>query len=1058
MVTAFLNWDQSGILDGSDSRSTTLEWNERYVMLLWISQLLLAPFDLSSLSAPADLDSELLPFGIQAEGLPQVAKEVLQICHSYLGVGSKEREAAGTLLVRLLLRPDMRNLHLLEDVVQFMTTTFSDRADSNPLYAYVGYLSFLSKLFSTTDVETVAAMIAPVSSAILKVATGYSAIDLKVQGSALARKIIVKVLRGCVTLLIQHSASTSSHITDEMNTNINNEVIDHLLTTLGDQDTPVRYAASKALAIIALKLEPEMSLELVNVIIESLEEDIRRIENDFNGRNNNNGGHRHILGNSTRDFAAVDQFRWHGITLTLSQLLFRRSPPPELLPRILDCLVVALSFEQRSSTGGSLGTSVRDVACFGIWSISRKYTTAELLAINQGLAAAGRYNASLSTIQILAAELTVTATLDPAGNIRRGSSAALQELVGRHPGSVHQGISLIQIVDYHAVARRTVALTDIALGAAKLDQVYTSAISNSLFGWRGLQSADLESRRAAAKSLGILSGFPGPFHQARASEILQDLRNEIFHLQERNVDERHGYMLAVASVLDNSSSSLTSEIFESCILSIFNIVTRRMLTAFELRPEITAEACCVLVASTARAIQKPDSACRLYEGLISRSLELLNTCVLQNNPDAVQASSKAAFELAKILDSLTRSRMITEWTSSTMSGSKGANREPLVGIIEAIGATFTSLSDLSGTSNDANRIKDQESILDALISVTNSLQIEARVAGLHAIARVLKSSNTISAETIACIGNGLNDYTVDERGDIGSHVRIAALEATQVTFTKSLLPVISATPTVPVPPIYPEILRLAGEKLDKVRGIASQHLFSILPPSSRPIALTKDVSSAAFFLALLTLPSTLTQPSLTIPVFTGLLPSAASGSQTVATASRTALLSHLASLSQPAATSILSTFLSILRTSRTDDRLALPTLITLGFLLDAAAFGRPADFSWRALYVATAKAHLKSKSSPKVEAAVRVYVGLYRSVPEAQTSTRKEILAKLGSMLVHPFRQVRLAVVEGLWELCIERGAGDGLADVLEKEDWGRDVKGLKETARRVQLGLESWN
>jgi HEAT repeat protein len=1060
MVTAFLKWDQSDISDGPVKRPISFEWNERYVMLLWISQLLLAPFDLSSLSAPADLDNEPLPFQIQAEGMPQVAKEVLQICHKYLGVGSKEREAASALLVRLLLRPDMRNLHLLEDVVRDMINTFGDRADSKALYVYVGYLSFLSKLFSLADAETVAAMIVPTSSATLKIATGYGAIDLKVQGSALARKIIIKVLRGCVILLLEHSAVMSRQITEETNTNINNEVVDHLLTSLGDQDTPVRYAASKALAMIALKLGPEMSLELVNVIIESLEEDISRIKTDSDQRDNDTD-HKHLLGSTTRDFAAVDQFRWHGTTLTLSQLLFRRSPQPELLPRILDCLIVALSFEQKSSTGGSLGTSVRDVACFGVWSISRKYTTAELLAIDRGLATAERYKASFSTIQILAAELTVTATLDPAGNIRRGSSAALQELVGRHPDTVNQGIPLIQIVDYHAVARRTIAMTDVALGAAKLDEIYASAILHGLMGWRGLQSSDLESRRAAAKSVGILSGLLGPTHQSRAMGIIQDMTHEILHLQERNVDERHGYMLAIASVLDVSSTSLElSEICETSVLPIFKCINQRMLTAFEVRPEVTAEACCVLLASNAHAIHSSNNPLREYKAVTGRSLQLLNICVLQNSTDVVHASSKAAYELSKILDSPTRSHMITEWTSSTTSHSKGAIREPMVGIIEAIGATFTSLSGLPGGLNNAERTKDQESILDALIAVTKSPQIEARVAGLHAISHVLKSTSTISAETITCIRDGLNDYTVDERGDIGSHVRIAALEATHLTFTRTLLPIISPTVATPVPPLYPEILRLAGEKLDKIRSIASRYLISILPVSTRPTTPTKNVSSVAFFLTLLNLPYTLSQPSLALPILTGLLTSAASGSQTVSAASLTALLSHLSSLSQLDKTNTLSTFLTILRSSsqKLNERLAQPTLTTVSFLLDGAAFGHPADFPWRALYVATAKAHLKSKSSPRVEAAVGVYVALYRSVPDDQLATRREVLAKLASMLVHPLRQVRLAVVEGLWELGVERGAGDELIDVLEKEDWGGDVKGFKEKAKHVQLEVESWS
>lgn len=54
----------------------------------------------------------------------------------------------------------------------------------------------------------------------------------------------------------------------------------------------------------------------------------------------------------------------------------------------------------------------------------------------------------------MAVQLLLSACLDPAGNIRRGSSAALQELIGRHPNQVTEGIAIVQIVDYQAVGLR----------------------------------------------------------------------------------------------------------------------------------------------------------------------------------------------------------------------------------------------------------------------------------------------------------------------------------------------------------------------------------------------------------------------------------------------------------------------------------------------------------------------------------------------------------------------------------------------------------------------------
>ncbi|CRK42033.1 hypothetical protein BN1708_016911, partial [Verticillium longisporum] len=159
----------------------------------------------------------------------------------------------------------------------------------------------------------------------------------------------------------------------------------------------------------------------------------------------------------------------------------------EMLPAIIAALLLALAFEKRSTSGSSVGANVRDAACFGIWALARRYTTAELLAVPTGETTSSSSSSSAppSILQRLATELTVTASLDPAGNIRRGASAGLQELIGRHPDTVDKGIWLVLTVDYHAVALRARALHEGALKAAKLSPVYGRALLRGLLDWRG---------------------------------------------------------------------------------------------------------------------------------------------------------------------------------------------------------------------------------------------------------------------------------------------------------------------------------------------------------------------------------------------------------------------------------------------------------------------------------------------------------------------------------------------------------------------------------------------
>lgn len=58
----------------------------------------------------------------------------------------------------------------------------------------------------------------------------------------------------------------------------------------------------------------------------------------------------------------------------------------------------------------------------------------------------------------------------------------------------------------------------------------------------------------------------------------------------------------------------------------------------------------------------------------------------------------------------------------------------------------------------------------------------------------------------------LDDYTNDQRGDIGSHLRIEAIEAVDIGLQNGLLPEEETKRA-----LIARICRLAGERLDKVR-------------------------------------------------------------------------------------------------------------------------------------------------------------------------------------------------------------------------------------------------
>jgi hypothetical protein len=161
----------------------------------------------------------------------------------------------------------------------------------------------------------------------------------------------------------------------------------------------------------------------------------------------------------------------------------------------------------------------------------------------------------------------VSASLDPAGNIRRGSSAALQELIGRHPNTIAEGIKVVQVVDYHAVALRSRAVLEVALQAAELADQYYQGLLNALLGWRGIQDGDDSARRVAADAIGKLvltkqvakTGTNTGGSWKVVKDAMDLVGKRLRALAVREIEERHGLILALAAVIANFNRTCTKE-------------------------------------------------------------------------------------------------------------------------------------------------------------------------------------------------------------------------------------------------------------------------------------------------------------------------------------------------------------------------------------------------------------------------------------------------------------------------------------------------------------------
>lgn len=729
MLDAFESW--AGKIDSNDKNATPkhglMVWEESFVMLLWLSHLLLAPFDLSSMSSDnAGLqlrDSQLhvaLPTAI-----PPIAKRLVSASTYHLSLPSKAREAAGTLLVRLAVRTDMRRIGLQKILVDWALSSL--RAESNAaaptsVYGLIGILSFLAGFIVSAGNEVLKPLLSRMYTSVQYAINDQSSPSAGTSSSASARKFVIKVERALAVAGMMIDSEAEDESDSSLGEGALEEIIDHLLTALEDKDTPVRLAASKGLSIIAVELEPDMVEQIIDMIDTRLFEDTLR-QDPHTGTD--------VYDNFGLNLETVSASRWHGLILAISQLIFRGSMPSgSVLGKVVFSLIIALRFEQRSSLGNSVGTSVRDAACFGLWALARRYSTTEINKceplkdqnhdavlgstrqieeIQRKSAADSRPptkeksdGAAVSTLQILANELVVAATLDPAGNIRRGASAALQEMIGRHPEEIKHGIDLVQVVDYHGIALRSRAMTQVATSVSRIEPTYWRSMFCGLVDWRGVRSGDAECRRNAARAIELLTHNQG--YEVIVSTI-SILRRPLQACDISKVEERHGLLLALSNIVSRWSDAdfgnpshllgtVEPEIAE--LWHTFNHKggllkpqSKERFTATDtkyLRSALTCEAVCSLIAGLASSLIHGMPQLPLAE--LQECYETVQISLRQSDEKVLAASTKAAEALFQILDRDSQQYLISRWAQILKDPTSGSTEGSLFGVVAAFGIIF----------------------------------------------------------------------------------------------------------------------------------------------------------------------------------------------------------------------------------------------------------------------------------------------------------------------------------------------------------------------------------
>lgn len=335
----------------------------------------------------------------------------------------------------------------------------------------------------------------------------------------------------------------------------------------------------------------------------------------------------------------------------------------------------------------------------------------------------------------------------------------------------------------------------------------------------------------------------------------------------------------------------------------------------------------------------------------------------------------------------------------------------------------------------------------------------------------------------------MNDYTTNERGDLGSLVRLEAL--------KSFEDFIMMTETAGLDNMGDAsaiafecqrcVIRLSLERLDKVRAQATSTLSHLVrlgraswsgPGESSNLGNigALDISSYDHFYSVARLLSSVdTSASVTgdardlcSAIILGIATSAGAGSSALQTVARAALgdvleplhvyppQKRMTGMDQPTNVSLFDVgemLQDLLAANLTNDRVMIPLLETVAFLLDANILQRLSSggdaelhppqprYKWLTFLSLVQKAHYKTASIPKLLAAVAVYRG-FGDISEI----RAQVLSKMTAMLMHPFPTVRVAVAETLFVITQE--------EALTLRVWTDNEHRNREFVEEIKTGL----
>ncbi|NXH55710.1 TBCD protein, partial [Rhabdornis inornatus] len=1004
-------------------------WETRYMLLLWLSMICLIPFDL------ARFDGNLS--SLEGQARQPTMDRILEIAKCYLVVSDKARDAAAVLVSKFIVRPDVRQSRMadfLDWVLSMLSKSSSQTMEGTVIVN--GMLQALAQLFKHGKREDCL----PYASTVLECLDNCK---LSESNQMVLRKLGMKLVqrlgltfvkpkvakwryqRGCRSLAANLQAQgaavqnqkrevAAAEADDDEEYDIPGEienVVEQLLVGLKDKDTIVRWSAAKGIGRITGRLPKELADDVIGSLLDCF---------SFN-----------------KSFCSDISFQetdnaWHGGCLALAELGRRGLLLPSRISDVVPVMLRALTYDEKRGAC-SVGSNVRDAACYVCWAFARAYEPAELIPF----------------ISHISSALVIAAVFDRDVNCRRAASAAFQENVGRQ-GTFPHGIDILTAADYFAVGNRVNCYLTISVYIAGFPE-YTQPMIDHLVNMK-INHWDSVIRELATKALhNITPQAPEYMANMVLPRLLPLSVGSDLHT-------RHGAILACAEIThalcklaQENNRSVTYYFTEKSLEGLKQIhqelCSRQLYRG--LGGELMRPAVCTLIEklSLSKMPFRGDPIIGGWQWLINDSLRHL-TLVSSSARQHIKESAVSA--LAALCnefyindrgeaDPALQDELVTQYVSELQ------NTEEMIrcGFSRALGALPRFL--LKGR---------LQQVLEGLKKVTiispeDVSFAESRRDALIAIAKVCQTVGVKgdgSQQEYVCRDNvdqiyatlltGVTDYTTDSRGDVGGWVREAAMTSLmEVTLllVQNEAELINAN-------ICKQIMcwlaQQSAEKIDKFRAHAGSVFLTLLHfdhppvphiphreelerifPRSEKETLNWNAASEAFP----RITQLLGLPAYQYHVLLGLSVSVGGLTETTLRYSAQSLFDYMKKIqSDPSALeSFCETLLKVFEDNLHNDRVSVPLLTMLDQMLANGCFDmftEQENHPFPVKLFTLCKEEIKrSKDIRKLRSSIGVFCGLI----QFQGDMREKVFFQLFLLLCHPFPIIRKTTASQVYEMLL---------------------------------------